>query len=99
MIHCHNDATTIPHDSTLAGVLVPSQRTLDSVPANMTVSASLPLAKTRNLHNSANSPYFGQVAVLMHHHHSHVTPVNDRSELADSDSISFLLLARVSIHS
>jgi hypothetical protein len=58
----HNDSTTIPHDSTPAGVLLSSQRTTESVPANM--SASLPLAKTRKLHNSANSPYFGQVAVL-----------------------------------
>jgi hypothetical protein len=58
----HNDSTTIPHDSTLAGELVPSQRTLESVPANM--SASLPLAKTRKLHNSANSPYLGHVAAI-----------------------------------
>jgi hypothetical protein len=59
----HNDSTTIPHDSTLASGLVPSQRISESMPAKM--RASPPLVTTRKLRKSMNSPYFGQVAVVI----------------------------------
>jgi hypothetical protein len=49
----HNDSTTIPHDS----------RIPEGMPAKM--RASPPLATTRKLRKSTNSPYFGQVAVVI----------------------------------
>jgi hypothetical protein len=56
---CHNDATTIPHDSTPASALGNSQRTPESMPAKM--RASTPLTGEDTIKDTGFSTFFSYI--------------------------------------